>query len=233
MRINKYLASCGIASRRKVEEYILAGRVLVNEQIQTNLAYDVKQNDIVKLDGNIVTVAQKLEYYILNKPKGYISSVKDDRGRKVVTDLIDTNARIYPIGRLDYDSEGMLLLTNDGDLMNKLTHPKHLIGKTYIVTILGMIKNEDIQKLKDGVIIDDYKLRPCEITIMEKQSNKTKMNITIYEGRNREIRKMFETVGKKVIYLKRIKIADFEMKGLKRGEYRPLTQSEINYLKTL
>lgn len=233
MRINKYLASCGIASRRKVEEYIISGRVLVNNEVQTNLVYDIKDTDVVKFDNKVVTLAQELEYYILNKPKGYISSVKDDRGRKVVTDLINTKARIYPIGRLDYDSEGMLLLTNDGDLMNKLTHPKHLIGKTYIVNILGSIKNEDVKKLEEGVVIDNYKLHPCKIKILEKQFNKTKLSITIYEGRNREIRKMFESVGKKVVYLKRIKIADFEMRGLNRGEYRPLTQKEIDYLKNL
>lgn len=233
MRINKYLASCGIASRRKVEEYITSGRVLVNDEVQTNLAYDVKTTDVVKFDGNVVTLAEELEYYILNKPKGYISSVKDDRGRKVVTDLIKTDARIFPIGRLDYDSEGMLLLTNDGDLMNKLTHPKHLIGKTYVVSVLGSVREQDIKTLQEGVVIDNYKLHPCKISVLDRQNNKTKMSITIYEGRNREIRKMFEVVGKKVVYLKRIKIAEFEMKGLKRGEYRSLTKKEVDYLKNL
>lgn len=233
MRINKFLASCGVASRRKAEELITSGRVLINDKVQTNLAYIVKPDDVVKLDGKIVSQVEDLEYYILNKPKGYISSVKDDRGRRVVTDLIKTEARIFPVGRLDYDSEGMLLLTNDGDLMNKLTHPKNLISKTYMVSILGDINESTIKKLESGVVIDNYKLRPCKIDIKEKQFGKTKMQITIYEGRNREIRKMFETVGKKVVYLKRIKIADFEMTGLNRGEYRPLKQKEIDYLKSL
>ena len=233
MRINKFLASCGVASRRKAEELITSGRVLINDKVQTNLAYIVKPDDVVKLDGKIVSQVEDLEYYILNKPKGYISSVKDDRGRRVVTDLIKTEARIFPVGRLDYDSEGMLLLTNDGDLMNKLTHPKNLISKTYIVSILGDINESTIKKLESGVVIDNYKLRPCKIDIKEKQFGKTKTQVTIYEGRNREIRKMFETVGKKVVYLKRIKIAEFEMKGLNRGEYRPLKQKEIDYLKSL
>ncbi|MGN1212736.1 MAG: pseudouridine synthase [Christensenellales bacterium] len=233
MRINKFLASCGVASRRKAEELITSGRVLINDIVQTNLAYIVKPDDVVKLDNKIVSQVEDLEYYILNKPKGYISSVKDDRGRRVVTDLIKTDARIFPVGRLDYDSEGMLLLTNDGDLMNKLTHPKNLISKTYVVSILGDINESAIRKLESGVVIDNYKLRPCKIAIKEKQFGKTKMQVTIYEGRNREIRKMFETVGKKVVYLKRIKIADFEMTGLNRGEYRPLKQKEIDYLKSL
>ncbi|MGN1222496.1 MAG: pseudouridine synthase, partial [Christensenellales bacterium] len=150
MRINKFLASCGVASRRKAEELITSGRVLVNDIVQTNLAYIVKPDDVVKLDNKIVSQVETLEYYILNKPKGYISSVKDDRGRRVVTDLIKTDARIFPVGRLDYDSEGMLLLTNDGDLMNKLTHPKNLISKTYIVSILGDINESTIKKLESG-----------------------------------------------------------------------------------
>ena len=233
MRINKFLASCGVASRRKAEELITSGRVLINDKVQTNLAYIVKPDDVVKLDGKIVSQVEDLEYYILNKPKGYISSVKDDRGRRVVTDLIKTEARIFPVGRLDYDSEGMLLLTNDGDLMNKLTHPKNLISKTYIVSILGDINESTIKKLESGVVIDNYKLRPCKIDIKGTQFGKTKMQVTIYEGRNREIRKMFETVGKKVVYLKRIKIAEFEMKGLNRGEYRPLPQSVLVYLNSL
>ena len=234
MRINKYLATCGVASRRKCEEYISSGRVCVNGQVTRNLACDVnEQTDVVQLDGKTVCLQQEFEYYILNKPKGYISSVLDDRGRKVVTSLIYTNSRIFPIGRLDYNSEGMLLLTNDGDLMNKLTHPKHAIGKTYVVKILGGIRQDIVKKLEAGVVIDGHKLQPCQITILNKEPNKTTLQITIYEGRNREIRKMFESVNKQVVALERIKIADFEMKNLKRGEYRKLTKQEIEYLKSL
>lgn len=234
MRINKYLATCGVASRRKCEEYILSGRVCINGKVETNLATDVnEQTDVVEFDGKKVCLQQQFEYYILNKPKGYISSVMDDRGRKVVTSLINTNARIFPIGRLDYNSEGMLLLTNDGDLMNKLTHPKHAIGKTYVVKILGGIRQDVVKKLEAGVVIDEHKLQPCQISILSKEPNKTTLQITIFEGRNREIRKMFESVNKQVVALERIKIADFEMKNLKRGEYRKLTKQEIEYLKNL
>lgn len=233
MRINKFLASCGVASRRKVEEYIINKRVKVNSEIETNLARDILESDIVMLDDKVVSVVNNFEYYMLNKPKGYLSTAKDDRGRKTVLDLIDTTARIFPVGRLDYDSEGMLLLTNDGELTNKLTHPKNNISKTYIVTINSSISNEEIERLKNGVVIDGYKLHKCKIDVIEKSKSHTKMQMVIFEGRNREIRKMFETINKKVVFLKRIKIADLKMAGLSRGQYRKLTKDEINYLKSL
>ena len=233
MRINKFLASCGVASRRKVEEYIINKRVKVNSEIETNLARDILESDIVMLDDKVVSVVNNFEYYMLNKPKGYLSTAKDDRGRKTVLDLIDTTARIFPVGRLDYDSEGMLLLTNDGELTNKLTHPKNNISKTYIVTINSSISNEEIEHLKSGVVIDGYKLHKCKIDVIEKSKSHTKMQMVIFEGRNREIRKMFETINKKVVFLKRIKIADLKMAGLSRGQYRKLTKDEINYLKSL
>lgn len=233
MRINKYLASCGVASRRKVEEYIISGKVKVNGKVETNLATDIKEDDIVKLNDKVVALQQCFEYYMLNKPKGYVSTVSDDRGRKTVLDLIKTNARIFPVGRLDYDSEGLLLLTNDGELTNKLTHPKHNISKTYLVSIDSSISKQEIETLKKGVFIDGYKLHECKIEIFESEKNKTKMQITIFEGRNREIRKMFESIDKKVIYLKRIKIEELSLGSLNRGEYRPLTKKEIEYLKSL
>lgn len=233
MRINKYLASCGVASRRKVEEYIVAGKVKVNGLVTTNLATDIKDNDIVELNGNIVALQQGFEYYMLNKPKGYVSTASDDRGRKTVLDLVKTNARIFPVGRLDYDSEGLLLLTNDGELTNKLTHPKHNISKTYLVSIDSTISKQEIETLKKGVVIDGYKLHECKMEVLEEEKRKTKMQVTIFEGRNREIRKMFESIGKKVIYLKRIKIEGLYLGSLKRGEYRQLSQNEVEYLKSL
>lgn len=233
MRINKYLASVGIASRRKVEYLIIAGKVKVNGNVVTNLATDIKDNDVVEYDGKVITLIQKYEYYMLNKPKGYVSTASDDRGRKTVLDIVKTNARIYPIGRLDYDSEGLLLLTNDGELTNKLTHPKHNISKTYLVGINSNILPQELEKLKSGVVIDGYKLNECYIDVLDVENNKTKMQITIFEGRNREIRKMFESIGKKVVYLKRIKIADLSVGNLKRGEYRQLSNKEIEYLKSL
>ena len=233
MRINKYLASCGIASRRKVEELITHGKIKVNGVVVTNLATDIKEDDIVEFDDKVVALQQNYEYYILNKPKGYVSTASDDRGRKTVLDLIKTKARIYPVGRLDYDSESLLILTNDGELTNKLTHPKHNISKTYLVNIDSGISKEEVETLKKGVVIDGYKLHECIIDVLEAEKGKTKLQITIFEGRNREIRKMFESINKKVIYLKRIKIEGLALGSLKRGEYRALSQKEIEYLKSL
>lgn len=233
MRINKYLASTGLASRRNAEKYILDGRVKVNGEVCTNLATDIKDGDIVKLDNKVLKPTEKLVYFMLNKPKGYVCTAKDDRGRKTVLDIIDTTERIYPVGRLDYDSEGLLILTNDGDLTNKLTHPKNNIQKTYYVIIDSSILPKEIQKLEKGVVIDGYKLSGCKISILSERENKTEMNVVIHEGRNREIRKMFELIGKNVIFLKRTKIAKLSLGKLARGTYRQLSQTEIKYLKSL
>ena len=233
MRINRYLASCGLCSRRKAEEYIRDGKVKVNGVLTTNLATEIDENDEVLVNDMPVKLQNKFEYYMLNKPQGYVSTAEDDRDRKTVVELVKTKSRIYPVGRLDFDSEGLLLLTNDGDLTNKLTHPKHNISKTYLVNINSAITNKEIQTLKNGVVIDGYKLHECEIKVLEASEKQTKMKITIFEGRNREIRKMFENINKRVVFLKRIKIADLELGNLKRGEYRALTQKEISYLKNL
>ena len=233
MRINKFLADAGVASRRKAESLVLEKRVKVNGKIVTELATDITENDIVTLDDKVISSEQNFEYYILNKPKGYLSTASDDRGRKTVLDLVQSDARIYPVGRLDYDSEGLLILTNDGELTNKLTHPKHNISKTYLVSINSSITKKEIDILQNGVVIDGYKLHKCEIKLFEKAEKLSKMEIVIHEGRNREIRKMFETIGKKVIFLKRIKIENLNLGNLKRGEYRPLSKKEIDYLKSL
>lgn len=233
MRINKYLADAGITSRRKAENLVLEKRVKINGKIITELATDVKPNDMVFVDNKQIFTQQVFEYYMLNKPKGYLSTASDDRGRKTVLDLVKTNTRIYPVGRLDYDSEGLLLLTNDGELTNKLTHPKHNISKTYLVNINSNITKKELETLQKGVVIDGYKLHECKIFVKEISESQTKMEVVIFEGRNREIRKMFESIGKKVVLLKRIKIENLLLGNLKRGEYRPLTKKEIDYLKNL
>lgn len=233
MRINKFLASAGIASRRKVEEYIASGRIKVNGKVILELATDIKPSDNVLFDDKIVETGENFEYYMLNKPKGYISTASDDRGRKTVVSLIKTNSRIYPVGRLDYDSEGLLLLTNDGELTNKITHPKNNISKTYIVKINSKLNDDEKQKLENGVVIDGYKLHPCKIKVLKQDIEFCELEIVIYEGRNREIRKMFQSIGKKVIFLKRTKIENLSLGNLKRGEYRLLTKSEVEYLKNL
>lgn len=234
MRINKFLASSGLASRRKAEEYIKAGKVVVNDKVCTNLATDILETDIVKVNGQAILKPEVFEYYMLNKPKGYVCSNKDDRGRKTVINLIDTASRIFSVGRLDYDSEGLLILTNDGDLTYKLTHPKHEIKKTYIVRIEGQISKEEIGILKKGAIIDKgIHLSPCEIQVLSFDDKQTRLEVIIHEGKNREIRKMFESINKNVCFLKRTKIEKLSLGGLNRGEYRKLTNKEINYLKSL
>ena len=233
MRINKYLANSGLCSRRKAEEYIVSGKVKVNGQVVTNLATDIKENDVVLVNNKQIKKEEKFVYYMLNKPKGFVTSSKDDRERKTVLDIVKSPYRVYPIGRLDYDSQGLLLLTNDGDLTFKLSHPKNNIGKTYIVDIEGEINPNQINTLKKGIVIDGYKLRESEIKLIEFKNNKSKLEVKIFEGRNREIRKMFEFINKKVVYLKRIKIGELSLDKLKRGEYRELTKKEVDYLKSL
>lgn len=233
MRINKYLALCGVASRRNAEEYILKGKVKVNDKVVTNLATNIEDTDQVEVNGKIVTLAKEYVYYMMNKPKGYLCTVKDDRDRKTVLNLVQTDYRIFPVGRLDYDSEGLLLLTNDGDLTNKLTHPSNNIGKTYIVKIEGDLSLEETKKIEKGIVLNGEKLRKCKLAKVTKDANMTRFEITIYQGKNREIRRMFEAIGKKVVFLKRIKIGELSLGGLDRGCYRELTKQELNYLKSI
>ena len=233
MRINKFLATCGIASRRKAEEIILSSRVKVNGIVCNNLATDITENDIVSVDDKKIKIENNKVYFMLNKPKGYICSAKDDKGRKTILDLLPKNQRVFPVGRLDYDSEGLLIVTNDGDLTYKLTHPKNGINKTYYVVLDSQISSREVETLKKGVIIDGHKLQRPTINIISNQPSKAELTIIIHEGRNREIRKMFESIGKNVIFLKRTKIADLGLGKLQRGKYRELTKKEVEYLKSL
>ena len=233
MRINKYIASSGVCSRRKADELIKQGKVKVNNKIVINLGDDITPNDKVEVLGNIISINQNLVYFLLNKPKGVICSASDEKGRKTVLDIVKTNERIYPIGRLDYDSEGLILLTNDGELSYKLTHPKMQISKTYVVKIKGDIKESELAVLRNGVKIENIKYNKCKIKVLSKDATNTKLEIVLTEGKNREIRKMFEFIGKEITLLKRTKIADLKLGSLDRGEYRPLKDFEIEYLKSL
>ncbi len=233
MRINKFIAQSGVCSRRKADELIVKGKVKVNGEVISLLGYDVQNKDIVEVDGKTISTSEKLVYFMLNKPKGIISSSSDEKGRKTVIDLIKTTERIYPIGRLDYDSEGLILLTNDGELSYKLTHPKMQISKTYIVKIKGDILESELAVLRNGVKIKDVKYNKCKIKVLEKEKNSTKLEIIITEGKNREIRNMLAFINKEIILLKRVKIAELKLGGLSRGEYRELKDYEINYLKQL
>ena len=231
MRINKYLADKGIASRRHADEMVSAGRIKINGKVAT-LGASVEDKDVVMVDDVIVSREEKTEkYYIMNKPKGVVCTVSDDRGRKTVMDFLPEDAgRVFPVGRLDYDSEGLLLLTNDGELTFKLTHPRNEIPKTYLVKTEKPVSFEDLNKLRSGVYIDGVKTKKCNIHLIETKKEGSKLHITITEGRNRQVRKMFEAIGNNVDFLKRIKIGDLTLTGLNRGEVRKLYKEEINYL---
>lgn len=237
MRINKYLALCGIASRRGCEKFVTEGRVKINGKKITSLSADVNtENDSVTVDGIRVEPSRKYDYVMLNKPKGCLTTAKDDRDRKTVYDYLDipNGKRLFPIGRLDYDSEGLLLFTNDGDLAYKLTHPKNEIPKTYLVKIEGEPSEAELSKLRKGVEIENgIVTHKANIKKIDFKDEITKLQITIYEGKNREIRKMFDTIGKSVVFLKRIAIGDLKMGGLGRGQSRRLSEEEIYYLKNL
>ena len=234
-RLQKVIANLGYCSRRKAEELIKDGKVLVNGNIVTELGTKVKNSDTIEVEGNILDNNKNYEYYILNKPRGVVTTTNDEHGRKTVIDLIDTSTRIYPIGRLDYDTTGLLLLTNDGELANKLMHPSFKIDKTYIAKIEGIISSISIKKLRSGVVIDGYKTRPARVKVksIDKKTNKSIVEITISEGKNHQVKKMFEAVGHQVLKLKREKYAIFDIKDLKVGEYRKLTFKEVSVLYSL
>lgn len=234
MRINKYLADKGIASRRHADEIIAAGRVTINGVVAT-LGASVEETDEVLLDGELVSGTEKKEeYYIMNKPKGVVCTVSDDRGRKTVMDLLpDGVGRVFPVGRLDYATEGLLILTNDGDLAFRLTHPKTEIPKTYMAKIEGTLTEKDLNPIRSGVELDGELTKKCKAHIVETNKEYTKVHVTITEGKNRQVRRMFEAIGKNVEYLKRISIGQLKLTGLDRGKTRKLTENEIAYLKGL
>jgi len=234
MRINKFLATAGLSSRRKAEEYITSGKVKVNGKVVTNLATDIKETDIVSVDNHVIKVAAKSVYYKLNKPKGYVTTVSDEKERKTVMDLMrGVHARVYPVGRLDYDTEGLLILTNDGEITNILTKPNSDVKKTYLVHIESGITKDEIKKLSMGVDIGDYVTKPCSVELIQEGEKLSRLQVTISEGKNRQIRKMFESVGKNVIFLRRTQIGEIRLGGLSRGEYAPLNPKEIRYLNSL
>ncbi len=232
-RLQKFLANSGIAARRKCEEYILQGRVKVNNKVVTELGTKINPEvDIVEFDEKVVKLTDKKVYILLNKPIGYVTTVKDQFDRPTVLDLIKTNDKVLPVGRLDMYTSGALILTNDGDFIYKITHPKNEIEKTYTVTVKGIVNEEDIQKLKDGVKIDDYVSGKAKVKILKtnEEKNISRIQITIHEGKNREVRKMCESIGKRVLALHRRKIGELDVKNLQLGEWRYLNQNDIKKL---
>lgn len=227
-RLQKVIAEAGIASRRKAEELIKEGKVKVNGKVITELGTKVDNKDIIEVNNKIIEKELK-EYYLLNKPRGVITSTSDDKGRKTVIDLIDTDARIYPVGRLDYDTTGALLLTNDGEFANILTHPKNNIDKVYLAKLNGIIKGEHINRLKDGVMLDNVLVKPSRVKLkkVDPSKNTSMVEITVHEGKNHEVKRLFESVGFLVDKLTRERIGIFNLEGLKSGEYRKLTTKEV------
>lgn len=237
MRINKYIASCGIASRRKAEEIILQGRVKVNGNTVEELSFNVDENkDIVEIDNQRIGLDEKKVYIVLNKPEGYITTVKDQFDRPSVLDLVkDIKERIYPIGRLDYETSGLLILTNDGDLTYTLTHPKHEVDKTYMAIVKGKPTDKELEDFKTGLYIEDYKTAPAKIKVVKVNEEKkySICQIKIHEGRNRQVRKMCRTINHPVLRLRRVAMGEITLKDVEVGKYRYLSEEEINYLKGL
>ena len=233
-RLQKYISECGIASRRKAEELILAGKVKVNGEVVKTLGTKVNSGDMVSVNGQILTNESK-EYYLLNKPREVISSVSDDKHRKTVVDFINTDKRIYPIGRLDYDTTGIILLTNDGELSNILTHPSRDIEKEYVAKIKGFLTKEETTKLCNGVLLNGIKTKPAYFKMKkyDKKTDTAYVRVIITEGRNHQVKDMFKSVGKDVLKLTRERYAFLDLGNLKSGEYRKLTIKEIKMLYSL
>lgn len=231
-RLQKIIAQSGYCSRRKAEEFIVEGKVKVNGKVITELGTKVDYSDTILINGKPLNNKEEKVYYLLNKPRGVVTTVKDEKDRKTVMEFIPNDKRVYPVGRLDYDTTGVLLLTNDGELTNLLIHPRNHVEKTYIAKIEGIMMKQDLEKLCTGVVIDGKKTSKAKARIkkMDKKTNHTLVELTIYEGRNHQVKKMFEAIGYNVLKLKREKFSFLSTTGLKSGEYRALSIKEVKRL---
>lgn len=234
VRLQKYMAECGVASRRKCEEIILSGEVYVNGESVQELGTKINpEKDEVIYKGKKLLVPNNKVYILLNKPIGYVTTASDQFHRDTVLDLVKVKERVVPVGRLDMYTSGALILTNDGEFVNIITHPSHEIEKTYTVTVIGIVTKEEVQKLEEGVVIDgEYTTKPAKVKILrtDTETNRSRLEIKIHEGKNRQVRKMCEAINKKVVALHRTKIGNIQVKDLKIGTWRYLTNKEIENL---
>ena len=235
VRIHKYLADAGLMSRRKAEEAVLQGLVTINGQpAVTGMKVDPESDEILYCGKKTGLITKRHEYLLLNKPRGYVTTMSDEKGRRCIRDLLsDGMPRVYPVGRLDCDSEGLLILTNDGELTERLTHPRHEIAKYYNVTVKGIVTEEQRKKLGSAMEIDGYRIRPVKNEVVTMKDDKTVLRLELYEGRNRQIRKMCERTGLEIIRLQRIAIGNLKLGNLKPGEIRKMSASQIEYLKNI
>lgn len=233
-RLQKYMAKCGVASRRKCEELILQGKVKVNGVAIDTLGTKVDpSSDKVEVNNKLIKLEENKVYIMLNKPEGYVTTNSDEKGRKTILDIVKVNERIYPIGRLDFDSSGLLLLTNDGDVYNKIIHPRVNIDKKYVALVKGIFTQDEMKKFREGVNIGDYVTSDAEIKILDRYSNSCKVEIIIHEGKNRQIRRMCSALGHEVVSLKRVSVGEVKLGSLQKGDWRYLEEDELEYLNSL
>lgn len=231
MRLNKFLASAGIASRRKCDQLIQDGLVSVNGKVVSELGTVINEKkDKVFYEGRQISLPSSFVYIKLNKPKGYACTAKDEKGRKTIYDLLPQGERLFSIGRLDYDTEGLIILTNDGDFANKVAHPRYSVDKEYHVTIEGQIKESELAVLRKGVVIDGERMPSAKVEFLSSDGKTTKLSVVIDEGMNRQVRRMFEAIGKTIKLLKRVRIGNVKLGGVKRGDFRDLTTQELDNL---
>ena len=231
MRLQKYMAECGVASRRRAEEMILEGKVTVNGVLIDQMGVQVQEGDEVRVEGRLIRPEGEKRYVRYHKPAGEVTTVSDPEGRAAVLDHFrDYPVRLYPVGRLDYDSEGLLLLTNDGALTERMLHPSHLVEKTYLARVTGQVSPEALCRLRGGVMLDDHKTAPAKARIVKEETFATVVLVTIHEGRNRQVRRMFEELGHKVLQLRRVRFGPLELGDLPRGKWRELTAEEVRRL---
>ena len=231
MRINQYIAAAGVCSRRKADELIEEGRVMVNGSVLDVMGYHVQDGDVVEVDGKRVEPETKKVYYLLNKPMGYVTSTADKEGRPLVTELVPNEIRVFPVGRLDFNTSGLLILTNDGDLANKLMHPSGEFDKRYLVRAQGIVTRKEAEKLERGIDIGGFVTSPAELHLIKHDRNSTVAEIVIHEGKNRQVRRMFEAIGHPVQELCRTGLGDLVIGKLAIGQCRKLSPSEVEYLK--